>query len=414
MKFQIGEPDFEYLAYCNILGALIGAGASLAGGALSMFSRNKQADEQRALEENNRERINQFNARQAAAIKAENLAQRARLDKAVKVPVVSKTVDSARRVTEGARRAQSITSATRETSSATRQTQTGSVDVDGMMQAAAKAGFNPVTWLRNGGLQAYARTNTYNSGQTVYRSGSSTRNYDSGGTTYSSGGSTSTSTTGAGAMQAAMVRGEIPNPVIFQYGQQAQKTGWGEVLGDALKTGGEIAVQGYNQDKQNQFQMDMLKAQIAGRNSNPANTSSSGASSAMSVPRSTQVGSVSTSRGNASLASDGGPKGTSLWLGGEEIRLPAGNSSSEDAESWFGEPGEMIQALNNIGEAGQEYFDRKFMPYVKAGAAAVKLMKKQQTQPRISSPDWRWFTPAEDSYTPAREGLKRRYPKAKW
>ena len=35
------------------------------------------------------------------------------------------------------------------------------VDVDGMMAAAERSGFNPVTWLQAGGMQAYTRTGSY-------------------------------------------------------------------------------------------------------------------------------------------------------------------------------------------------------------------------------------------------------------
>lgn len=244
------------IANTEFLGALIGGAASLVGGLFGKSSADKK-DRQNAR---NQQKNDEANRKRVEAMNAD---VRARAEAAAKVPIVT--------TTSGFDKSRVITS--------------GSVDIAAMMAAAEKSGFNPVTFLRNGGMAAYAKSVTdtdrkYGETQTV---------------------------TGAHAMDAALAGQQI-----FQSAApyQNQAPGYGEVFGNALTTGANLWVQDYNQKQQNAFQMQLMNAQLAGNNraadrraASGGNSPRGGGSGFGTVPKAYLTGSYETAAGVASLAS---------------------------------------------------------------------------------------------------------------
>lgn len=239
------------------IGAAIGAGASLIGGLIGQSSKKKQEErnirDQRNTDAANHRRVVEMNA-----------DVRRRAEAAAAVPIV----------TSGWERIAS------------------SVDVEGMMAAAEKAGFNPVTWLRNGGLAAYARTS---------------RDY-------------SESVTGSRAMEAALAGSEI-----YQQGQAYQRTAptQGEVFGNALAQFGSGVSEFLTQQQQNAFQMQLLNAQLQGNNRASAQrayqqqrsggNSPGAVRSLTSMPVSQLVGSLVSNAGSGALSEKKAPI-PDLWV----------------------------------------------------------------------------------------------------
>lgn len=112
----------------------------------------------------------------------------------------------------------------------------GGVDMDGFMQAAEDYGFNPLTFLRSGALSAFAYT-------------------------YSDD---FECVTGERAMDAALSGTYLPqlSPVI----SSTKVPSAGEVFGNALQTGVNQWLSDSSQQSQNDFQMKLLNAQLAGAN----------------------------------------------------------------------------------------------------------------------------------------------------
>lgn len=246
----------------EFLGSLISAGASLASGLLGASSaqsaRQKDLRDQDFRNQLNRGIINNMNA---------DLRRRA--EAAAQVPIVTTNV------TDGWDN--------------TTVTTSGSVDIAAMMKAAEASGFNPVTFLRNGGMAAYAKTVS-----------DSQRKYNE----------TSTSTTtGSNAMEAALA-----GSTIFQYGAAPSHQGLpttASAFGNAITAGANQWVADYNQQQQNDFQMQLMNAQLAGNNQAASsrargmggNGNSNYTSRSGSVPVANLGGSVNTSKGSGALSS---------------------------------------------------------------------------------------------------------------
>lgn len=250
---------------------LVSGGASLIGGLFSMSSQKKRdranAEAARKANEANEARVNKMNA-----------DVRARAERAAAVPIV------------------------------TNQQTSGSVDVAGMMAGAEAAGFNPVTWLRNGGMQAYAKT------------------------------SSSSQLWNSQLMDAALA-----GSTIFQESAPPMQTaqGVGEVIGNALTTGASAWVNEASQERQNQFQMAMLGAQLQG-----ANRSGSGSGRSMYVPTAFLGGSHNTANNSAVLSSKPGDGNFTAW--------PWMGTPHQLLESEYGEMPEY--------EGSSRYFRERLLP----------------------------------------------------
>jgi len=125
------------------------------------------------------------------------------------------------------------------------------VDTDGMMAAAAKAGFNPVTFLMAGGMNAFTQRETVTDGQTV--------------------------TTGANAAAAAQLG-------------QSTAPGFGEVLAGALNTGFNLYNDERKQQQANLFQKSLVDTQIAAS----AQRGAYGGSRSFYTPSRTHTGNLAT------------------------------------------------------------------------------------------------------------------------
>lgn len=289
-----------------MLGALLTMGGSLLSGLLGQSDEKKRLKAQEFARQqanvHNQQAIEAFNQRSEANANRLNAEIRKRADKAAKVPVVTQ---SSRHVTD--------------TQVDTRHAETqSSVDIDGMMAAAEKAGFNPVTFLRAGGLQAYAKSVSDETGKH----------------TQSLWEKSSQKVTGANAMDAALAGQHLPALMAYQEAGQDQSMnypGTGEVLGSALKSGVDKFVSDLDQSRQNDFQRDLLERQLAGRNRSGVGGGS------MYVPYGVQYGGTSNNGGSGAL---GGGGGVSLF--GTAINPDKGTSDANDFENRYGELGDWV------------------------------------------------------------------------
>lgn len=273
----------------EFLGALVSAGSSLIGGLLGKAGK----EDQRKKDLRDQAVRNQLNFDLIASMNAD---VRARAEAAAKIPIVT--------TTEGYDNS-TITS-------------TGSVDIAAMMKAASDSGFNPVTFLRNGGMAAYAKTVTDNQ-----------RKY-----------SETQTVTGAHNMDAALAGQQI-----FQHGaapSQMSVPSTGEVFGNAITSGANAWLQNYNQIQQNEFQSKLLDAQLAGNNQAAAQRARGMGGSGNSnydprrsgnVPQAHLNGDYSTGKGNAAMSSkskipdlytpyidnSAGGNGRTVWLPNPDI-----------------------------------------------------------------------------------------------
>lgn len=121
----------------------------------------------------------------------------------------------------------------------------GSVDTEAMMEGARKAGFNPVTWLQAGGMQAYSRSKTT-------RGGSIT--------------SHETETGNPGLVAAQMEAGRNIAPLAMhqvpQFGLPYNVPSSAEVVGDAVSNAADTFITDYRQGVQNDLSRELLGMQL--------------------------------------------------------------------------------------------------------------------------------------------------------
>lgn len=261
-----------------VLNALIGAGVSAGASFLSgMFG--KSAEEKRySINQRNQDRRDVWNQQLSDAHRND---VRARAEAAAQVPIVT--------------------------------TSKGRVDMAGFMEAAEKNGFNPLTFLRNGGLQLFAETR-----QEV---------------------------TGSTAMDAALAGSQF----LFQHSaaQQYNVPTNGEVFGNALTSGANAFTQQMSQNAQNDFQMKLLNAQLLGQERAAARRAGHGGNSPrLGVPSAYLSGStVKRSTGSLlgnSVAKQFKDPGDSICLLGVCYTTDRGTSSADSAETRYGELGGYI------------------------------------------------------------------------
>lgn len=209
---------------------LISGATSLIGGLFSSMG-------QKSRDKKNAEAVRKANEANERRVTEMNADVRRRAEKAAAVPIVTN--------------------------------QQGSVDVKAMMQGAYDAGFNPATWLRNGGMQAYAKSSTQ-----VWNS--------------------------------QLMDAALSGSTIFQESMPPLSTATttGEVIGNALTTGASAWIAEAQQERQNQFQMAMLNAQLEGANNANSTRGRSGY-----VPTAFLGGGYRDPKGSAVLASSSNPGG---------------------------------------------------------------------------------------------------------
>lgn len=237
---------------------LISGGASLISGLLGMGS-------EKARDKENAKRVREANERNEKRVQDMNADVRARADAAANLPIIVN--------------------------------QQGGVNVSEMMKGAEAAGFNPVTWLRNGAMAAYSTT--------------------------------SQQTWNSHAMDAALAGSEI-----FQESAPAMSTarGPGEVLGSALQTGASAWVAEAQQQRQDSFQLALMDMQLQG-----ANRAGNVGPRSGYVPTAFLGGNGATSSGSAVLSSNPGWSGVNAppgWMNTDTDKLSPRYGGAEAVEGW--------------------------------------------------------------------------------
>lgn len=302
------------------LGAsLISGLASLAGGLLGRDSARKRAE----AETNNQLMINNQSRADATAM---NIAVQKRAQAAAKVPIVTKTVNKPTVVTTSP-------TTTRTTHISNEGVYTKSNLADLVKDAEAN-GFNPLTVLRAGGLGSYSTSRNFG--------GSTDTTYTSAGKVTTAGGDTTTTVTGSTAMDAALAGQHMP--VLMSINPSTQVPGVGEVLGNAINAGVNQWQDDRRQSQQNQFQMDMLQAQLKGANQRGSSGDWFGSPRAV-----TAGGNYNTAGGgnlgSAALAGAFKTAGDLLFAGGSPIYTDPGTSNGEDWETRYSDLGGWIGGL---------------------------------------------------------------------
>lgn len=270
------------------LGALIAGGVSLLGGLFGRSSAKKQAKK----EEDAIRKANDIATAQAAQM---NKEIRARADAAALVPV-----QTSREHAEMSHRQ-------------------GGVDMGAFMAAAENYGFNPLTFLRSGALSLFANESSVLMSEDW------------------------TCTTGERAMEAALSGTYLPQlqPVI----SQTKVPGMGDVLAGALQSGANQYLSDLSQQQNNDFQMELLNAKLAGAN----RAGSSTGSRSFYQPQAFLSGSVS----SGSLK----PKYPDLMVGYRDNRpnsptygqIVYAPSSDLSPEAWAG--------MGMMGSRGNDLYD---------------------------------------------------------
>lgn len=228
-----------------VTGALVAGGLSLISGLGARQAAKKQAKTQAA-----HDLIN--NMRNAAAVASTNKENKA-LGRALmkKKEITTEQVD---RTTEHAEGGSSWSEVAQDNYSF--------VDVDAMMDAADRAGFNPQTWLNAGGMQAYTQTGSRSRTDGGYASWS--RDVDS----------STTTTTRKGHNAVAAMQLMSPESALVTSSAVPKIPTVAEAVGDAgaaaLKTYREDSARLQGQD----FQREMLGKQIQAIQDNNARTMS--------------------------------------------------------------------------------------------------------------------------------------------
>lgn len=267
-----------------MIGALVTGGISLLGG---LFGRSDKKKQERAAA-----------AAQAKAEKANAIA-----------------IQDANRVNAGLADVLNQTPLVERRSTSTRR----SLDVAGMMAAAEASGFNPVTFLQGGGMQAFIS-------EEVYEDGIST---------------------GHNAVAAA----QLASPQVQQVAPKPTSTapGLGSVFTNALSAGfGAYQDQKAREDSQN-FQKELLNMQLNGIQK----ANGTGGSRSFYVPSKTTSGSQVTSAGSAGLGSVSKPKPGDTTLTNPHPRPIDPTIIDTDAYSaLYGEPGEYVFGPLNMMHNG--------------------------------------------------------------
>lgn len=228
--------------------ALLAGGLSLLSGFGAQQSAKKQAKTQAAHDLIAR-LVNEENIRRDNEVRA-NLAK----DVAKKAKVITKKLEK----TPLVQKTETKGSVTSSRTSDSKTDNYSYVDTEGMMKAAEAAGFNPVTFLNAGGLQAYTQT-----GSRTTLSDTQTDITDM---------LVTNTTTGHNAGLSAQIQSQtdqfsaqLASPTTYQMSatQVGKIPSTMEVIGDA----GTAALNAYRQDEARQnnqdFQREMLNTQLA-------------------------------------------------------------------------------------------------------------------------------------------------------
>lgn len=238
----------------------------------------------------------------------------------------------------------------------TRQDNYSYVDVDSMMKAADRAGFNPVTWLNAGGMQAYTQSGSVNSG----------------------------SKTSIGHNAAAAFQMMMPETNLVSASQAVKVPNAMQAIGDA----GTAALNVYRQDtklEQSQaFQKELLGLQIAGIQA--ARAKGAGVNSVGgSTPSTTTAGSASggwfsrpgdtaTTYGNPNWEADAA-KVSNPWPSGW-MKVDPRTSNADSFSNRYGDIAEEIAGMYNLINDGTFSATGKNIPTnIRDGWAALSSIQ---------------------------------------
>lgn len=224
-----------------------------------------------------------------------------------------------------------------------------SVDMDGFMAAARDHGFNPLTFLRSGALSLFTSSKETNS------------------------------VSGSMNMEAALAGQYVP--------QLSSVPSVGEIVTGGLSTAFSQWSAERSQQQQNQFQLDLVRAQLEG-----VQGSSYRGSRSFNVPTATMSGGTRTGSGTAALAETATVyrnPGDKLCFWGWCMGTDSGTSSAEDIETRYGDVAQeawgIATGVADLGKAGvrvKDAFERDFRsiaPGVDAIAAAATGLVKWST-----------------------------------
>lgn len=202
-----------------------------------------------------------------------------------------------------------------------------SVDIKGMMAAAEAAGFNPVTFLRNGGLQAYLRNDN----------GTHSTSTDATDLTVT--------TTRKGHNAVAAYQMKLEQPYLMEAPTITHVPGTGEVLAKA----GQAAFSQYNDDRIRQgaqdFQRELLNTQLAAIQQPGASTGSR----SFYVPGFSTSGSTITNNTQGGLSSTPfEKKAATLTNPFLRAKVDPGYSDAEAIETRYGDVAQEVGGLRNL------------------------------------------------------------------
>lgn len=220
------------------------------------------------------------------------------------------------------------------------------VDVEGMMAAAEEAGFNPVTWLNAGGMQAYTQTGS--------RGLSSTES------TYKADNTTTRRGHNAAAAYALM----SPESALMNASQATNIPSIGEVVGNAGTQAFDVYRQANARQQSQDFQREMLNLQLDAIQKNKGSTIKGGTAVGNGTPSYTTNGSTIT-RGGTATPSNGLSVTSSPATGGTlkagdpaEFTSPFAIHGFNSNPKWadaggavqqrYGEAGEMLYGLGLV------------------------------------------------------------------
>lgn len=254
------------------------------------------------------------------------------------------------------------------------------VDVDGMMDAAERAGFNPVTWLNAGGMQAYTQTGTRGVTESTYKADNTT--------------------TRRGHNAAAAYALMSPESALMTASQATNIPSIAEAVGNAGKAAFDVYRQDAARQQSQDFQRELLGLQLDAIQRNRGSGVTGGTQVGNGTPSYSTNGSTVTRGGSASsggglsmhsapisgpILKAGDPaEATNPWSafnGRVNMRMPDAGGAFSDR---YGEAGEMIYGLGLMGIDAWE----NLPPQWKVG---ITTRPPARTEPAPYERTWEWI-----------------------
>lgn len=306
--------------------ALLAAGLSAGGSLISGLGASASAAKQNRLQAIADAQANQYNEGMIAEVNKQNAALGRDLGKRL---LKSKLVETEH--VQG--------SITRTEDSATDNY--SYVDVKGMMDAAEAAGFNPVTFLNAGGMQAYTQT-----GSRSHAVSSEITDM-----------MTTRTSKGHNAAAAFQLMAGLMSPQAYQRNstQINRVPSAGEAVGDAISSGSKAGFQQYNEDRDRDLKMELLGKQLDAIQKASGKPVAGGRS--MYIPSTTTSGSTTRNSVGGSLGTGpaiSGPfeketgKYTDPWGGQFGMKVDPKTSDAETKSDRYGDIAEELAGGWNI------------------------------------------------------------------